>query len=757
MNFKRFSFIIYFILSSGALSIAQDKIKLDSAGFNINPTLIALRCKNSEINIDGVMNEPVWLTAPVAGNFTEISPGDNIKPPAKTEVKVLYDDDNLYFGFICYDSNISALKANLCDRDKIWSDDYVGVMLDTYGDNKLAYEMFCNPYGIQGDATWTPTDENDSYDLIFTSEAKIYKDRWILEIAVPFKSLRFPEKSMQTWRMHFIRTWPRHDRTQMSWAVVSRDNPSFFDQAGILTGISNVKRGKNLEILPYVIGSQSGFINDNSDPNSKFINEKLKGDIGGGIKYGFTSNLTGELVYNPDFSQVESDAAQVDVNTSSAIIYPEKRPFFLEGNNMFTTSEPIVYTRTINKPLFAAKLIGKIGGVEVGYIGALDRKTQFILPFDYGSEFALFEDLRSLTNVIRLRKVFNADSYIGLLGTDREVQKGYNRVLSFDGSWHISNDYYFNWQVAGTTTKEINDTLLYNDKTTFDNGKYDLAFNGQSFGGIGGMLQFQRQSRHWYNDIVYNDLPPGTRRDVGFANSINYREGVTYHSYTFWPERGFFVRVNPSVMASMKFKYDGSVKERVIMPQFFVQCKELISLSGWFLVTNDENYKDVMLMGVHRGGLNITVNKSNLVNGSMYVNAGKYIVRFGDPYVAWGLEGGFSLNIRPFNRLLLENTYDYSELATSYKGEKVYAGYIFRNKTSFQFTKNFFLRLVTQYDSFDGLIEIDPLFSYKWNPFTIFYIGSTNTLTDFGPGENRGRFVQTSRQFFAKFQYLFRF
>lgn len=757
MNLKKFSFALLLLFLIVSIVKSQEKIRIDSAGFNINPSITAQRCKNSGIKIDGVLNEPAWDTAPVAGNFTEISPKDNIKPPAETEMRVLYDDDNLYFAFTCYDSNISSVKSNLCDRDKIWSDDYVGVMIDTYGDNKLAYEIFANPSGIQGDATWTPTEENDSYDLIYTSEAKIYKDRWVLEIAVPFKSIRFPEKKVQSWRMHVIRNFPRHDRIQMSWAVVSRDNPSFFSQAGILTGISNVKRGKNLEILPYVIGSQNGFINDNEDPNSKFINEKFKGDLGGGIKYGFTSNLTGELVYNPDFSQVESDAAQVDVNTSSAIIYPEKRPFFLEGNNMFSTTEPIVYSRTINKPLFAAKLIGKIGGVEVGYIGALDRKTQFILPFDFGSEFALFEDLRSVTNVLRLRKVFNGDSYIGFLGTDREAEKGYNRVLSFDGSWHISNDYYFNWQVAGTTTKEINDTLLYNDKTTFGNGKYDLAFNGQKFGNIGGSLQFERQSRHWYNDIVYNDLPPETRRDVGYANSVNYREIVSYHSYTFWPDKGFFVRVNPSVSASMKFNYDGSVKERVIYPQFFIQCKELISVSGWYLAANDEYYKNVMLKGVHRGGLTINANTSNELNGSLYITAGKFIVRFGDPYVAWGLNWGFTLNLRPINRLLMENTYDYSELATSYHGEMVYAGYILRNKTSFQFTKNFFLRLVTQYDSFDGLIEIDPLISYKWNPFTIFYIGSANTLTDYGPGIKRARFIQTSRQFFAKFQYLFRF
>ena len=753
----RFFSVFCMIFVCFSCARAQESVKGDTLAIgNINPRITAPRCGNSEIVLDGKLDEKAWQNAASCGNFVEINPGDNIKCEVDTKVLVTYDDDNLYFAFICYENDMSKLRANICDRDKMWNDDYVGVIIDTYRNNQKGYELFCNPYGIQGDATWTPTAENDSYDMVFKSEAKIYKDKWIVEMAIPFKSIRFPSKEKQEWSLHIIRTRPRENRTQMSWAVISRDNPSFFGQAGILDGINNVKNGKNLEILPYVIGSQNGYKEDVDNPNSNFINDKVKGDFGVGLRYGFTSNLSGEVVYNPDFSQVESDAAQVDVNTASALFYTEKRPFFLEGNDFFTTYINIAYTRMINKPLFAAKLLGKIGGLDVGYIGAYDKKTQFILPYDYGSHFALFDSLESFSNILRLRKSLKGDSYLGLMATDREVKKGYNRVLAFDGSLNFNSYYYFNWQVASYNTKEINDTTLYIDSAMIGGGKHDLTFNGEKFNGFGGELMLIRQARNLYSDLIYYDSPPEERRDLGFANSVDYRQLITDNTFMFYPKKGFFIKVNPSMTAYIKYKYDGSVKERVFLPNIFLQCKDLIDVSGYFLAVNDEDYKNVMLTGVRRGWVTFNINTTNAVKGGGTLEAGKYIIRFGDPGVGFGINISLWMDLRLFDRLLMENTYTYSELSTSYHGEKLFAGYIIRDKASFQFTKSFFLRLVTQYDTFEKILEVDPLFSYKWNPFTIFYIGSTNSITDYGEAGDHPRFVKTGRQFFAKFQYLFR-
>src|SRR4030095_5930822 len=247
-----FGFIFIFICSINT-TFSQKSTGGDTAVFlaNTTPSINIPRCKNGIIKIDGKLNEKGWKDAFVANNFTEIEPGDNTKPPVETEALLIFDDDNLYFGFICYDNEMKRLRSNLCDRDKMFNDDWVGPIIDPYGDDIKGYEIFVNPYGVQGDLIWTKQGENSSYDMIFYSEASILKDKWIVEMAIPFKSLSFPDKVNHNWKIHLLRTRPRETRTQMSWAKISRDDPSFLGQAGILKGIVNVKGGKNVEILPY--------------------------------------------------------------------------------------------------------------------------------------------------------------------------------------------------------------------------------------------------------------------------------------------------------------------------------------------------------------------------------------------------------------------------------------------------------------------------------------------------------------------------
>jgi hypothetical protein len=333
-------FIYTFLAIFHLFAFSQESVINDSASVkNVKPELVIHECKAGLVKVDGSLDESVWDDAATAENFVEIEPGDNIVPPVKTKVRIIYDVDNLYFGFICYDNDMSKLVANMTDRDKIFNDDFVGLILDSYRDYKQSYEFYVNPYGIQGDLSLEPNNEDTSPDYIWKGDAKIYKDRWTAEIAVPFKSIRFPDKNEVSFGIDFIRTRPRESRLQMSWVVISRDNPSLLRQLGVIKGIKNVKSGKNLEILPYVIGSVSGYLKDETDPSSKFVADSvIKGDAGINVKYGFTSNLTGEIAVNPDFSQVESDAAVIDVNTTNAIQYSEKRPFFLEGGSIFRSN-----------------------------------------------------------------------------------------------------------------------------------------------------------------------------------------------------------------------------------------------------------------------------------------------------------------------------------------------------------------------------------------------------------------------------------
>lgn len=744
------------ILLTGLQVFSQENVPVDSANTNIKPVLTISRCPNSAIKIDGIIDEKVWDSCNTATDFVEIEPGDNNKAVVRTEVKMTYDDDFLYAAFICYDDNMSKLRVSLTDRDKMFNDDYVGLLIDTYNDHKQAYEVFLNPYGIQGDGIWTRNSEEMNFDMLYDSEAKIYKDRWVVEIAIPFKSLRFPEKDEQQWSVHIIRTRPRESRMQMSWASISRDNSELMSQAGTVKGFKKLKKGKQLELLPYVIASQYGFREYGYDPNSKFINKEVKADLGIGVKYGITSNLTGELTLNPDFSQVESDATQINVNSSSAIFYPEKRPFFLDGVNVFNSYLNVVYTRMMNNPVFAAKLIGKVNDIDVGLLMDYDQNTPYIIPYTYGSDF-IPTDLKSFGTVLRLKKSLDGQSYLGLIGTDREVGDSYNRVAGFDGSLKFGSQYYFNWQLMGYFTKELNRPDIYENNTPINNDSNDAGFNGESYSNYGGTLSFNRNSRSMNTEVFLNIAPPEARRDLGFMGSNNFRELGFYQGFTFYPRKSIILRVEPSINGGIQYDYDDRIKQQWLIPQIFMQFKNLVNFSAGFLAVNNEIYYDVNLRNVNRGWGSLNINTLASIRGGVYYELGKYIVRDLPTSVGWGFNAELWLTLKPTDNLLLENTYNYSELSTEAGGEKFYSGYIFRNKTSFQFTSRFFLRLVLQYDSFGKVFNLDPLFSYKWNPFTIFYIGSTNEITDYGSSPEHSRFVQSQRQFFAKFQYLFRF
>lgn len=371
------------LVVSTRVAYAQNRTESDRPEqFRPNSNLVIEALKISEpVSIDGVLEEPFWRLAQKLSNFSEVSPGDNEEPPVRTEAYVTYDDDNLYIGFICYDDDPAAIRATVCDRDRIFADDMVGIIIDTFRDMQNGYEFFINPHGIQADLRRIMNDEDLSYDVIWESAAVITLDGWTAEMAIPFRSIRFADSEEQRWGLHVIRVRPRNSRDQYSWAPISRDDVCLFCQAGLLTNIRGVKRGKNLEILPYAVSSESGALSDPDDPLSEFKNGGLDGNVGADVKYGITPGITLDLTYNPDFSQIETDAEQIDVNTTFALFYPEKRPFFLEGSDIFDTRIKAVYTRTINDPVAALKLTGKAKRYSVGYILGVDDHVTFTVPF----------------------------------------------------------------------------------------------------------------------------------------------------------------------------------------------------------------------------------------------------------------------------------------------------------------------------------------------------------------------------------------
>lgn len=731
---------------------------------NKSSEIVINKIEKPEINIDGELNEVEWQKAAKFENFSEIDPGDNIKPEVQTEVYMFYDVENLYIGYVCNENRMDKVRKTLCARDNIFNDDFVGIILDTYKEGKQSFELFVNPYGIQADLMRNSYGNEDaSYDAIWYSDAKIHKDKWTVEIKVPFKSLRFPETPTQEWNLHILRIRPRDNRYQYSWIEINRDSPTLFTVCGKIKGIKNIKSGNNLEILPYFVASQEGNISDKEDADSPFHNEDIMGQFGFNVKYGITSNLTADFTYNPDFSQIESDAGVINVNNTYAIFYPEKRPFFIEGANIFDSDIYTVYTRTINNPLFAFKLTGKIGKYDIGYLTGYDRKTPFIIPFSENSDFHPTER-RSLSNIFRVKRALYGESYIGFIMTDREVNNpgtqfldvdGYNRNIGIDGSLRFFENFSFQFMFLNSITREINDTT-YKNTGRFDYDKYSNALDGEYFSGIQTYLNLNKSSRNWNFSITYSSSPPEIRRDNGFISSNDYRTFSTWQGYLFYLEKGILLRMETSVQGSVRYNFNWDFKEVYFMPQIWLRFVNQISTSIRYLCVNNEEFRGVFLKHANRVLFDLNVNSLQEIRGGMSLAIGKYIVRNDNPYVGWGFEVSLWGDIKPIKNIVISPSLDYFELSESYMGSKIYAGYIFRTTGVYQISKPLSLRLITELNTFSSTFSINPLVSFKPNPFTVFYLGFTSQYDQLVPQTGYAKYVISDRQLFLKIQYLFR-
>ncbi|MBK6537472.1 MAG: carbohydrate binding family 9 domain-containing protein [Ignavibacteria bacterium] len=726
--------------------------KIDTAGVsfkpNILPGLNVPKLNAGNMNIDGVLNEDVWSNAVTAENFTEISPGDNVKPEVETKVKIFYDDDYIYFGYTCYEKDMESVRASLSDRDRMYGDDWVGPFIDTYSDLKQGFEMYVNPKGIQGDLLWTSNSEDSNYDIIYDSEAKMYKDKWTAEMRIPFKSLRFPDRKEQKWRIHLLRNRPRGARQEIYWASVSRDNPNFMGQSGTLS-------------------TQNSTLEDFSDPNSKFTHGKLEGEIGLSAKYGLSSTLTLDATYNPDFSQVEADAPQININSPFALFYPEKRPFFLEGIDHFATPINVSYTRSINNPLFAAKLSGKINKLDIGFISAYDENTPYIIPLTERS-FFLSSNKNSVSNILRMKYDMGGENYLGFIFSDREQSAdsskafgftGFNRNYGFDGKFNFASNYYLTFQILQNNTKEINDTnFKYNSLKNFrfDDNKYTALLDGESYSGSNVYLSFNRNARNWSFYSEYFFQAPTVRRDNGFIQRNNFHQLFMQQEYNFYPEGKVLRRVNPELNMEIRYDAKGKLKEQFVELNLVTDWTNGIYSSAGYLPVNNEDYGGIFHKNINRWHFNMEANNlSKFITGGFYYEGGKFIVRFEDPtYVGFGHNLDIWATIKPFDRLRNDINYSYSELSKSAGGEKLFAGYVVSDKISYQFNKNFFLRVLLQYDLFSRNFTVDPLLSYKWNPYTILFLGSSHDISEISDNNGFGKYTETDRYFYLKFQYL---
>ncbi|NOT33597.1 MAG: carbohydrate binding family 9 domain-containing protein [Candidatus Eisenbacteria bacterium] len=480
--------------------------------------------------IDGSLDDAEWQQAAVLDSFTHGRPVEGVPDSLGTECFVLYDEKHLYVGFRVGD-NPRLVEAPIVPRDQIWQGDWVGVSIDGYNDHQRSMFLCSNPAGIQMDGVDVEGggDSDLAPDFLYTSRGRITANGFEVEMAIPFTTLRFASRDSVTFGFNAIRDIQRNGG-HLYWSPVQRDKGPYHSQMGTLAGLADVHPGRNLQINPTVTGSSSGRREDGTleyDSESRF---------GIGAKYGLTTNLTADLAITPDFSQVESDAGVVDINRRFAIFFEERRPFFLEGRDIFSTELDLVYTRRIADPLYGLRLTGKQGHTGVGLIHAMDQSAGESIESlpdarnPYHDESARFDIVRFKQDVLK-------NSFLGVMLADRQQRDAYNRVGFFDGRINMLERYHLSFEGAFSDARDQDlrgaiATLSPAEDSTLDASLRE--FRGQRRSGGAGVAILTRNTRRLDVTAGLGTMSRDFRADMGSLERTGFVIYVLEASEHYW-------------------------------------------------------------------------------------------------------------------------------------------------------------------------------------------------------------------------------
>jgi hypothetical protein len=512
------------------------------------------------IVVDGRLDETAWEAAAAVGVAFEWFPGDNTAAPVDTDVRVTFDDERLYVGFRARDPRPAAIRAHLADRDDAFQDDAVGFAIDPFNDRRTAYLFRVNPLGVQMDARLSDVDESEdwSWDAIWDADARLTAEGYVVEIAVPLSQLRFPRGAAgdgaagnggaggQTWGFLAQRRYPRDVEHRLASVLRDRELDCLVCQFAPLGGFVVRRPGLDLALQPTVTAGRTDLA---ATPGGRLVAGDEDVEAGLTVRWNPAAAVTALGTANPDFSQVEADAVQLDVNTRFALFFPERRPFFLEGADAFSTFLPAVFTRTIADPTAGAKLTGKLGRHSFGLLAAEDSINNLLFPgFEGSRRTSLDEDV--LAGVARVQRDVGATSSLGLLWAGRDGSGYGNHVAGLDGTLRPSDSKAIRFQLLGSRT-DYPDALA-------------AAF-GQPAGGFGGhalAVQASHSDREWFWFGRYDEIDDDFRADSGFLPQVGYRFAQAGANRTFWGgEDRWYRRLEVYLGADTTHQLEGEVRD----------------------------------------------------------------------------------------------------------------------------------------------------------------------------------------------------
>ena len=740
-------------------------------------------------NIDGNLDDQVWRRAARLTGFSQYQPVDGRPAEEPTEVLVWYSPDAIYFGIRAREIHGNVVRATHANRDNIDSEDQIQILLDTDNSRQIAFLFGVNPYGVQQDGTRSaqfaggaggPSATGGGFrninplegsvdlnpDYFFESKGRLVEGGYEVEVRIPFKSLRYQDAKVQSWGLHILRRI-QHTGFQDTWAPAIRANANFLAQSGSLDGLNDLRRGLVLEATPTVTAHA-----DRSPTLGNGRDYQKKADLGGDVRWGIRQNLTLNGTINPDFSQVEADVGQVLLNERFALFYPEKRPFFLDGLELFDSPNQLIYTRQIVAPLGGLKLTGKLGGTNIASMLVGDDRQ-----YSWGGNHS------PLFGVSRLRYDYGSGNTLGAVLTAREDGASYSRVAAGDFRFYHSKLYFAQFQAAGSWT--------------------DSLRNRQN----GSLLQadWDRTGRAWGFHYTLRSLDPGFKAAAGFVNRTGIIEARAFNRLSFYGAQGALVQTYGSFFGL------GRIWNNIRGSHGLAETSEQILPSatlrgGWQLsgaVTHAYFAFDPVLysgLTVQRsiGPLTDTAAfvvpppEKNEWGGSFRVTTPTYrhfsgtasITESQVPIFREAAPGNSSridaaLDVRPTTAIRSSLSFSRLTIARKSDGSRFSSETIPRIKVEYQVSPPIFLRLVGQYAArsrspledrngnpilVNGVLDTgsttnefstDWLFSYRPVPGTLVYLGYGSTLEE--PREFRFQDLRRTRDgFFGKISYLFR-
>ena len=749
---------------------AQPRRPVRGGGFTPTPrerpTVVIERTGNPP-RIDGRLDDSVWETATYVSDFIQIAPVEGAPGTEETEVWMAYDNDHLYFAFYAHYTRPEAMRINRADREEIRGDDRMSVLFDPFIDQQRAYQFEVNGYGVQADSLVNADGStgfsrssgsssasrgsgprrsgsgmsqsgqfgirgDDSWNALFDTGGQVVADGWTAEMRIPFKSLRYPSRAggeQHRWGFQITRVIRDKSEAQ-SWSPISRGVAGQLTQFGVLEGLSDMSRSRNLEFLPELTGFRLGSLDTDT---GAFNRGDPKGELGMGVKYGITPNLTADITFNPDFSQIESDRPQIETNQRFALFYPEQRPFFLEGQEIFQTATPLtlVHTRTIIDPRFGGKLTGKVGNSTLGVVVADDQAAGFLDDTthpQYGGT--------AQTVLGRARYDFYAESYLGAIATAREFGTDHNRVAGVDGRFRLGRTHRISFLAAGSETR--------------DEALGSLAGNALE-------ADFSKQGRNLSYNVAYSSIDPGFHTGTGFLPRVDLQQTSGTVSYRWWPESNLMTW-GPSATYLRLYDHGGVLQDEQLQGMASFSFRNNMAITG--MVNRDlERYGQIDFRKTGYGFFGVMSARILSIYGGY--NWGDGILYADDPYLGRSTIGNVNFRFQPTSRLRTEFNMVSSDFVNPLDGADIFHVKIFRTRSTYQFTDRLLVRHIAEHNTQSVTVGNNVLFTYRINAGTVLFLGYDDRF-------QRGTRIdsllfpftalqRTNRAFFGKLSYLFRY